>query len=50
MTKNNKRNKQYTKEFKNSVLNRLEQNETVGSLTDFIKSGKKHLVSKLCIE
>ena len=34
MTKNNKTNKQYTKEFKDSVLNRLEQNETVGSLSE----------------
>lgn len=34
MGKNNKRNKQYTKEFKNSVLKRLEQNETVSSLSE----------------
>lgn len=34
MTKNNKRNKEYTKEFKNSVLNRLEQNETVASIAE----------------
>lgn len=31
---NNRINKQYTKEFKNSILNRLEQNETVGSLSE----------------
>lgn len=39
MTKNNKRNKQYTNEFKNSILNRLEQNETVASLSEELKIG-----------
>lgn len=31
---NNKRNKHYEKEFKDSVLKRIEQNETVGSLSE----------------
>ena len=34
MAKNNSKNKSYTKEFKDSVLRRLEQNETVGSLSE----------------
>ena len=37
---NNKRNRQYTKEFKNSILNRLEQNETVGSLSEELNISK----------
>lgn len=37
---NNQRNKQYTKEFKNSILNRLEQNETVGSLSEELNISK----------
>ena len=37
---NNKRNKQYTNEFKNSILNRLEQNETVGSLSEELNISK----------
>ncbi len=40
MTKNNKRNKQYTNEFKNSILNRLEQNETVASLSEELNISK----------
>lgn len=40
MTKNNKRNKQYIKEFKDSVLKRLEQNETVGSLSEELNISK----------
>ena len=31
---NNKRNKQYTKEFRDSVLKRIEQSETVASLSE----------------
>jgi len=34
MAKNNGKNKSYTKEFKDSVLKRLEQNETVGSISE----------------
>lgn len=33
MSRENMRNKQYTDEFKKSILKRLEQNETVGSLS-----------------
>lgn len=40
MAKNNSKNKSYTKEFKDSVLRRLEQNETVGSLSEELDISK----------
>lgn len=40
MANNNSKNKSYTKEFKDSVLKRLEQNETVGSLADELDISK----------
>ena len=40
MANNKSRNKSYTKEFKDSVLKRLEQNETVGSLADELDISK----------
>lgn len=40
MAKNNRRNRSYTQEFKDSVLKRLEQNETVVSLSEELKISK----------
>lgn len=40
MFKDNGRNRSYTKEFKDSVLKRLEQNETVSSLSEELDISK----------
>ncbi|TJX58981.1 IS3 family transposase, partial [Soehngenia saccharolytica] len=40
MSKDNNINRSYTKEFKDSVLKRLDQNETVGSLAEELKISK----------
>lgn len=40
MSKDTKKNKSYTKEFKDSVLKRLDQNETVASLSDELNISK----------
>jgi transposase-like protein len=40
MAKNNSKNRSYTQEFKDSVLQRLEQNETVTSLSEELNISK----------
>jgi transposase-like protein len=40
MSKVTNKNRSYTKEFKDSVLNRLEQNETVSSLSEELNISK----------